>query len=485
MLTFVAPFIAYLIAFPVMVISLFRIEVGILYFITLVPILAVMKKFVHFPLGSNVMDFLLICMVLGWIFGALREGRRVFKRSPLNVAVIIVVIWTFVNLLRGYGFFEFSNAVHLMRLMAWKNYMILPVVYLIAINNINDKRVIQWIIVALCVTMLAMDFNFYSTFRWFRAEHFREGIRISGTFTFLGPNEMGVFYSMYTFLLIGIAYCLENKKLKALMLLVCACNFYPILFSYSRAAYLCTLAGIISLGLLKDRRLLVLLVALVLAYRIILPTSVVERIDMTFLDKAAVSEEEMQRTEVTVGGVALDSTGRKALWDRAKGYFRKYPFMGIGFDTFRHLEGMITHSLYMRILAEQGLIGMAVFILFSLCLLQQSFRLYRRAPEGLERGVGLGFLVCVIVHLVGSITGDQSLYYNLMAIYWLFLGIVGNLNVELAEQDALRGREGIPVSEMWEKGMWPREEPAATTACEGDESGRPDALRMTDPWRAP
>ncbi len=484
MLTFVAPFIAYLIAFPVMLISLFRIEVGILYFITLVPILAVMRKFVHFPLGSNVMDFLLVCMVIGWIFGALREGRAVFKRSPLNIAVIIVVIWTLVNLLRGYGFFEFSDAVHMMRLMAWKNYMILPVVYFIAINNINEGRVIQWIIVALCVTMLAMDFNFYSTFRWFRADHFREGIRISGTFTFLGPNEMGVFYSMYTFLLIGVAYCLENRKLKVLMLLVCACNFYPILFSYSRAAYLCTLAGIISLGVLKDRRLLILLVVLVLAYRIILPTSVVERIDMTFLDKGEVSEEELQRTEVTVGGVALDTTGRKELWDRAKGYFRKYPFMGIGFDTFRHLEGMITHSLYMRILAEQGLIGMTVFILFSLCLLQQSFRLYRRAADGLGRGVGLGFLVCVIVHLVGSITGDQSLYYNLMAIYWLFLGVVGNLNVELGEEEDVGERERAVVTEMWERGMAGREEQGMGAGLRGGGPGSGDVLTMMDPWRA-
>ena len=47
----------------------------------------------------------------------------------------------------------------------------------------------------------------------------------------------------------------------------------------------------------------------------------------------------------------------------------------------------------------------------------------------LGQGIGLGFFVCVIVHLAGSISGDQSLYYNLMAIFWLFMGIVASLNI--------------------------------------------------------
>lgn len=433
MLTFVLPFIAYVLAFPIMAVSLFRVEFGMLYFITLVPIIAVMKKFAEFPLGNNIMDMLLVSMVIGWILGAQREARNLFKASPLNVVVALVVLWSVVNLVRGYGFIEFPDFVNETRLKTWKNYMILPVIYFIAINNVREERFVTWVIIAVCLTMIAMDFNFYSTFRWFRAEHYSHDIRISGTFSSLGPNEMGVFYTMYTFFLLGIFFQVENKKLKAFILLCCACNFYPILFSYSRAAYLCTLAGFLMLGIIRDRRLLMLLVVLVLAYRLVLPNSVVERIDMTFLDKQEVSESEMERSQVDVGGVSLDTTGRKELWDLAKGYFSQHPIMGTGFDTFRHLEGMITHSLYMRLLAEQGMIGVFVFVVFSLCLLRQSYRLFRESKSDIARGVGLGTFLCVSVHLVGSITGDQSMYYNLMAIYWFFAGVVGSLGAESEE----------------------------------------------------
>ncbi|MFC1863725.1 O-antigen ligase family protein [Thermodesulfobacteriota bacterium] len=115
--------------------------------------------------------------------------------------------------------------------------------------------------------------------------------------------------------------------------------------------------------------------------------------------------------------------------ERAKYYFKQNPIMGIGFDTFRHREGVITHSMYLKILAEQGLIGMIIFFIFVVNVLRQSYRLFKHSNSKLGRGVGLGFFTCVVTHLTGSISGDQSLYYNLMAIYWLFLGIVTSFNL--------------------------------------------------------
>jgi O-antigen ligase len=90
---------------------------------------------------------------------------------------------------------------------------------------------------------------------------------------------------------------------------------------------------------------------------------------------------------------------------------------------------MITHSMYLKILAEQGLVGMTIFLIFIITILLQSYKLFRQSRSKLGQGIGLGFFVCVIVHLAGSISGDQSLYYNLMAIFWLFMGIVASLNI--------------------------------------------------------
>ncbi|MFX0124546.1 MAG: O-antigen ligase family protein [Candidatus Hodarchaeota archaeon] len=429
MLSFVAPLIAYLLSFPVMLVTLFRVEIGLLFFITLVPIIAAMQKLAAFPQGRNLPDFLLISMTLGWVLTAQKEGRKVFESSPINAAVVLLILASIINLVRGYTFMELPSDVNLIRLMTWKNYMILPLIYFIARNNLRTEKNVKWVIMCISLTMLVTVYSFYSTFRWLRVEHYSDSIRISGTFSFLGPNEMGIFYAMYTFLLLGISYFIEDKKLKYFVLFVCACNFYPLLYSFSRAGYTCAIAGILTLGILKDRRLLIVLFALLILYRVILPTAVVERIDMTFLDNTEINETQEQSSAVDVGGVTVDTVGRKELWERAKEYFYEHPLLGIGFDTFRHREGMITHSFFLKILAEQGLIGVLVFLIFIGCALSQSYKLFRHSTTALGRGIGCGFFTCVVVHLTGGITGDQSLYYNLMAIYWLFLGIVATFNM--------------------------------------------------------
>jgi O-antigen ligase len=161
-----------------------------------------------------------------------------------------------------------------------------------------------------------------------------------------------------------------------------------------------------------------------------LPRSVVERINITFLEGKTVSEEKRERDVIDVGGVELDTVKRKELWEKAIWYFKQEPIIGIGFDTFRHREGMITHSLFLKILAEQGLIGMTIFFIFISAILWQSYKLFRRSESKLGQGIGLGFLLCTIVHLAGSVVGDNTLYYNLMAIYWVFIGIITRLTMQ-------------------------------------------------------
>lgn len=434
MLTYGAPLVIYLMSFPVVFATLFKVEIGILFFISLVPIISLMKKIVEFPGGNQFADYLLISIIFGWVLTALKTKRRIFLSSPVNVVIVVVVLGSIINLIRGYTFTELPAELALDSLKTWKNYMILPLLYFISVNNIRTEKFAKWIIICVSLTTLAMDFNFYSTFRWIRAVHYSDSIRISGPFSFLGPNELGVFYSMYTFLLLGISYFLEDKRIKYLILLVCACNFYPILYSYSRGAYTATLAGFLTLGLLKDRRFLVLVVVLVFLYSFILPNSVVERINNTFLEDEQITQEKMETSAVGVGGVTLDTVGRKELWEKAQRYFEQEPVLGIGFDTFRHLEGWITHNMFLKILAEQGLVGMTIFISFIITLLWQAYRLFRRSTNNLGKGIGLGFFTCTIVHLVGSISGDQSLYYNLMAIYWLFIGIVANFNIQYVQR---------------------------------------------------
>jgi O-antigen ligase len=430
MLTFFAPLLVYILWYPVMLLTLFRVEIGILFFISLVPIIAVMKKLATFPGGHNFADYLLIAIVIGWITNAVRENRKIFISSPINGVVILMVIGSLINLIRGYTFMSFSEEINLVRLSTWKNYMLLPIIYFVAANNLKTEKIVKLVIACISFGLIASTFYFHNTFKWLKGFHYSDAERISGVFTSLGPNEMGIFFAMYAFLHLGISYFIENKVFKFFLLVTCAVCFYPILYSYSRSAYSAVLIGFVTLGLLKDRRLLIIPIMLVLFYSYILPNSVVERIDMTFVDTNEVSEKELERSGVDVGGTTISVTGRKLAWDRAIEYFKEHPFLGIGFDTFRHEFGWITHSLYYKILAEQGLLGLIINISFYMVILRQSYKLFKNSQLGFGRGIGLGFLASMAVFFIGAIGGDVSEYYNLMAISYVFLGVVANFNFQ-------------------------------------------------------
>lgn len=427
MLTTVAPFIIYLSFFPVLIITLFRVEVGILYFITIVPFVVLFKRIAEFPGGNNFADFLLIAIILGWIIGAYKENRRLFNPSPVNIVVVLFILQNALSLINGSLSAGFPPEVNMERLINWKNFMILPPLYFIAANNIkNDKQLIL-IIIFISIAMVGMDFNFYSTFRFFNPQHYTHDARISGGFGRFGVNEMALCTAMYTFLIFGISYFIENKKIRYFILFVCACNLYPIIFSYSRSGYFMVITGILLLGILKDRKFLLLILIIAMFYRVILPTSVIERIDMTFLD-SNVTESQMESSEVDVGGMKLDTVGRAGLWDSAMVHFHENPLLGMGFDTFRYKEGMITHSHYLKLLSEDGIVGFFVFIIFTITILRQSYKLFKRSTNRLGKGIGLGFFLCESLYLVGGLTGDISIYYELMAIRWFFLGVMAKYN---------------------------------------------------------
>lgn len=430
MLTYYAPLIAYLLSFPIMLITLFKIEIGIVYFATFVPFIAVMNKFHMFPQGRNIPDFLIVAFILSWFLNSSRESRNALLSSKVSFAVLAVIMGSVINLLTCFTVNSFAADLRFEIIQDWKNFMLLPVLYFVAINNIDRDKTVKLILIFVSLSLLGMIFNFHSTFRWLKTFHYSHDIRIGGPFVFLGPNELGIFFAMMCFLLLGIAFYIDNRIFKYFLFFVCLCCLYPVVYSYSRSAYACAAVGMLLIGLLKNRKLLIVLCFFLIFYRILLPNSVVERIDSTFLDKTTATEETLERRALDIGGTTIDTVNRVGLWKKALAHFEEHPFFGIGFRAFAKREGKITHSLFMQILSEQGLFGLSIFVLFVTVCLRQGYTLFRRSPNKFRRGIGLGFFTSSILLLVGSVGGDISLYYNLMCVYWLFLGIVARFNGE-------------------------------------------------------
>ena len=177
-----------------------------------------------------------------------------------------------------------------------------------------------------------------------------------------------------------------------------------------------------------------------LAWQTVLPTTVVERITMT---------------EEPDGQLEASAAKRIDLWQHAVDVFKSNPTFGIGFGAFGlsipkgAYEGLTdTHNFYLRMLSEQGILGITSFFIILLAAMRSGWRLYRKGQSEFHRGLGLGFMGCVVAILVTNVFGDRWSYFTLGSYFFVAWGLVdrGITGVDPVVEPA-KAQAPIPGSE--------------------------------------
>ncbi len=427
------PLVIYVLAPIFMFLALFyKAEIGLFFLIPLLPLTIILNKMIQFPLGKDFVDIMIVSITLGWF---LQKRGRLFENTPFNKLILLLLVTTAISVFQGDVFLGEEFGLGSGRFIVFKNFAILPLLYLLTVNNIKDKRSLTLVVLLIAFSMLLMDLNFRSTFIWVKRYHFTHKMRLGGMLGYLGPNEFAAFFVQYSFVLLGIFFFDTLKMRRILLGLILILNSYVILYTYSRIAYFATLVALSFICFFKDKKLLISLVLLLIFWRAILPVSVVERIDMSFISDSEITEEAAERhATIGVAGTNLDTVGRKKTWKLALEIFARNPVIGTGYNTFIGIAGYDTHSQYLKILAEQGLIGETLFLVFICLAFKTGWGLFRTARDRFLKGLGLGFTACVIVVALGNLTGDHWTYYNLMGFFWVFLGLVVRANIITQKQ---------------------------------------------------
>jgi len=431
------PLAVYVLGLGVAALVLFwRTELGLYFLVPLLPLENVLSKVDRYPAGKDLVDILVAAMVIGWVVRGLGKKERIFAKTPLNLPILLLAGTSYIALWRGSSFLGLDPPLALgdPRLMNWKNYMILPLLYLITVNNVKSVKQIMLLVLLMAGSMILMDFFFYNELRWVKTWHYSHKMRIEGSFRYLSANSIAAFYAEYSLVLLGLIFFDKLKRRRLLFMMILLANTYCLMFSFSRGAYLAGLVGGIFVLFVARRKYLPLLFALALGGLFVaprvLPVSVVERIDMT-----------MEKENDGVGGDAkFDSSAEARLdfWAYAIDVFKANPVFGRGFDTFirSHPERMDTHNMYLNVLAEMGLVGGTILMLLFFLSFRDGWKLYRVSEERFLRGLGLGFSGCVIACMISNIFGNRWTYVPLSTYYWVFWGLVMRGRILAQEKSA-------------------------------------------------
>ncbi len=392
--------------------------IGISTYIFLIPQPNIWKKFYKFPLGNNYLDLLFVAIVI-----SLLVYNKKFKWTNNSYIIIFFILMSYISL--WVSSFNFALPVPIslnsVQLYEWKNYFQMISLYFLIIPFAKNEKYQKIFFLIITITLLIIsirnlrNFSAGSEFNWSK--------RAGGPFESvgLGANHFGAFIAFYGVTILGMSFFAENIKEKVLFITTYFLSLHPLLFSYSRGAYLGAIASIIFLGIKKSKILIAILILIISFWTVILPVSVVDRISMTTSES---------------GEFESSTEERFKLWGYAYEVISRNPILGSGWggfglsldDNMQVMSGSTrltdTHNFYLKMLCNQGIIGFGLFLVILMKAYLSGNCLYSNATSHFHKGLALGFMGTVIAVSFANLTGDRFSYFVLGSYFWLLWGMV-------------------------------------------------------------
>jgi O-antigen ligase len=379
--------------------------------VALIPQPNILYRLYNFPIGKDFLDILLLAVLVGIFI-----NKRGFERSGHTILIVILLLMSYLGIWNSTMNFSLPSPFTMANpiLKPWKGYASMVLLYLLSFNAVkDDENQRKMMVLVMALVVLFVSFRSYRSFT--AGGSFVEDSRSAGPFWAigLGSNHFGAFIAHYATVFLGLLLMDDNRWRKILFLVTVLLSLHPLFFSYSRGAYAAAFVILLLFGLIKKRSLLILVFAIVIAWQTLLPSSVVDRISMTRSEDGSIEHS---------GAVRLE------LWKRAIDLFEKNPIIGSGLAAyyFTMPEGhwRDAHNVYLKTLCEQGIIGFALLVVVFYAAFKSGWKLYRSNMKRFERGLGLGFMGCVVACIITNLFGDRWSFFELGGYFWIFWGLV-------------------------------------------------------------
>ena len=380
------------------------------------------NHFLDYPLGAHVLLFLVVTVIVG----ALIHGKHLPK-SKLYMIWLVFGVYLYFSMWLSAALGNAPAPLWLsdINFVNWKDYMIIPLVFVATALVVEDRKAVRIVILIAAISLLFIDRSciLESTSRTWA--NFDENKRDEGPLAY-GSNETAAFLAQFAMFFWGFLQFVKRKKFKLLGYGLVAITLYATMYTFSRGGYLAVLFSVFVLGLLKNRKLLVILGVFLFTWQFIVPTAVRERVTMT---------------ENSNGQLESSAQERVNLWKEAWDLIVQSPIVGHGFATFQlgqHTDNLRdTHNWYVKVMVETGIIGLIMAVILLQQALALSYRLFRRANDPLYRGLGLGLFLALCSCMVANCFGDRWTLLEITGILWVLAGTAVCATRFMAEETAL------------------------------------------------
>ena len=442
------PLAFYLVTIAVFLVSaLRRPQFGLYYLAFFLPLVNARYMLHAFPFGEKFVDFLLLGVFIGIVS---RRAGTDWTPTPLTAFLAVWGVMLYASLWRGSFYLNSDWPISLAdpRVSDWKNYVEFFFFFLASASAIRTKKQIAGLLIAMGVCFLMVNRDFYGTMSGRDLSSFSYDVRDAGPLGGAGENGLAAFEASCLLFLTAMLGMKLKRTLKWAILGLIFTGVYCLLFTFSRGGYLAVLGGLLFLGVVNQRKLLILVAVLIVSWQALLPESVQQRITMTY--------------DQSDGGGTLDASAqtRVNLWADAEALIAASPVFGTGFQTYAYMgrmEKKDTHNYYLKIIVETGAIGLLMFLYVLWRMFALGYQLYRQSDDPFLAAVGLGFSALMVGMFFANLFGDRWSYFQVDGWMWMLLGAVvrglilteqTQMSTDEAAAEEIAEPEGLLIPEL-------------------------------------
>ncbi|KMT22606.1 O-antigen ligase family protein [Clostridium cylindrosporum] len=387
-------------------------------FIIIVPLVPVKTKISFIPIAADTV-FGGLAILFGIAYISLncikdRSYLNVVKSKEMKFLGVLAVLFTIISL--SSVFYAQNKVAAITETIRFIEYVVIFYIILIVSDNDFIKKSLSIFYIVMIIASLFGVVQFIFNL---------SGFYDNGTYhplgrgriysTFENPNYWGAAINMVIFY--PIICFVEKRGSRLLNGLVFLLFLFNLIFSSTRGSWLGFGLGLLVISILRYRRMLLSIPALIVA-ALILPAT--RQRFLSIFDPHNASE-----------GV------RVKIWKTGLEMFKDYPLLGVGNGNFlfRYREYIskyhelyagrtifTTHNSYIKMLAELGAIGGVLFILIYASLTHITFKVYRYTKR--YNLVALSFIGFWCAYLFQNFLNNLMFIPQLNVLVWIITAML-------------------------------------------------------------
>ena len=419
--------ISILVGLIISILILFKPEMGVLGSILLTMVFSPLTTLYVHVVFFNIyaIEGLLTITIMSVIINNITYPKKYNLEVLSYILIVGFILYGFVPLVVGMKNNGFQIAFNEYR-------RIMPMVVFVfiipAIFN-SYSKIIQVIVVILlsgCINVIQLMFGYLiGEGKW---------NEVAG-YTIIGSSQ-AIFIAYSVLLSIAILMMVEKARFRKILWITCVIEIIFVIFSFSRAAWLGTFAGIFMLYFYSDRKIKFIAITLGIFSFAVIAIYAAELggytsnfpVIKTTIDRAVKLGSEA--TYFTDRNILI----REAMWMKGIEMIKQKPFFGWGFGypwdfwvptvATGRPEYLRLHSTFIDMAISMGLIGFLYWATIVIKYFMLGLKKIKEIKIHSLKACLLGILSCFLVFLVSYSTGSAMEQFYLFPYLWIFPGII-------------------------------------------------------------